>query len=117
MSRYKPEFLEDLRQVLNKHSVDSTIGVADFLLAEMVANSLAAVEQVVQDNRNLGYANLSERLKIVNSIERSQAISFLVGESNAASSQFDSTGEEIDKRERSMVEALKVLGVKEEEMP
>ena len=57
------EFCEDLRQVLNRHSIDARLGVRDFLIAAVLAGLLddPAIQQQLA-NVQFGF---DERMKEV----------------------------------------------------
>lgn len=54
------EFQEDIAKVINRHSVDTELGMADFVLAELVTRTLATVRMANAENKRLGYDKLGK---------------------------------------------------------
>lgn len=45
-----PHFQEDLRAIINKHSLDNACNTPDFILAEMIAGQIEAYRKAVAAN-------------------------------------------------------------------
>lgn len=54
------KFEDDLAKVISKHNVDSELGMANFLIAEMLTKFLSAIRVAKVENQRLGYGKINE---------------------------------------------------------
>ncbi|QNJ55384.1 hypothetical protein SEA_LITTLEFELLA_73 [Gordonia phage LittleFella] len=117
----KPGLEEELRAVLNRHNVDAELGMPDHLIAAMVVDWLQALQLAQIKTISLGYRPGLSSIKkepapLPDQLRRREAIIHIREESGQASGQFDVTQSEVMDRQRELSEALKALGVTDEEL-
>jgi len=50
MSQFSKSFIEELEELINKHSVENICDMPDFLLAEMICNIISATGISIKKN-------------------------------------------------------------------